>query len=211
VTVYAGVELGAGVMLEQGAIVGRPQQVYERSRAARRPAGERTTLGDGCRIGSNTVIVAGARLGARVYLGDHVLVRELARIDDEVMLGRGSSIGHSTCIGARTRLFNDTLVGPGTVIEQDVLASPRVTFVSDTTMGRGDADAPLVGVTVRRASRIGTAAILMPPAELGPEAVVGAASVVRGDVPARTVVVGAPARVLRAVRDDELLYEWHAA
>ena len=48
----------------------------------------------------------------------------------------------------------------------------------------------------------------MPPVEIGEEAVVGAAALVRADVPARTVVAGVPARVLREVRDDELLEAW---
>ena len=37
---------------------------------------------------------------------------------------------------------------------------------------------------------------------------VGAAAMVRADVPPRTVVAGTPARPLRAVRDDELLESW---
>jgi acetyltransferase-like isoleucine patch superfamily enzyme len=41
--------------------------------------------------------------------------------------------------------------------------------------------------------------------EIGEEAIVGAGSVVTRDVAPRTVVVGSPARVLREVRDDELL------
>jgi UDP-2-acetamido-3-amino-2,3-dideoxy-glucuronate N-acetyltransferase len=207
VTVYAGVRLGAGVTLEQGAIVGRPQRVAAQSRAPRRPAREPTLIGDGCWIGNNAIVVAGARVGARVYVGDQALVRELATVADDVVVGRSVSVGHNAVVGARTRLFNFVLVGPGTVIEEDVLAAPRVTFVSDTTMGRGNGDAPPGGVVVRRASRIGTAAIIMPPTEIGAEAVIGAASLVRGDVAARTVVAGAPARVVRTVREDELL-EW---
>jgi acetyltransferase-like isoleucine patch superfamily enzyme len=76
-------------------------------------------------------------------------------------------------------------------------------------MGRRDAGAESAGIRVRRASRIGTAAIIFPGVEIGAEAVVGAASLVRKDVPARTVVAGSPASVLREVRDDELLERWH--
>ncbi len=60
--------------------------------------------------------------------------------------------------------------------------------------------------STRRSSATG--AIVLPPAEIGEEAVVGAASLVREDVPARTVVAGTPARALRRVRDDELLEAW---
>ena len=205
VTIYAGVELGKGLSLEQGAIVGRPQQIDARSRSPVSRDDQPTVIGDGCRVGSNTVVVAGAKLGARVYLSDLVLVREGTVIADDVMIGRGTSVSHTNLVGARTRIQNNSLVGPWTVIEEDVLVSPRVTFVGDPTMGRRGPTETSPGIVVRRASRIGTGAILFPPLEVGAEAVVGAAAMVRADVPERTVVAGVPARHLRAVRDDELL------
>jgi UDP-2-acetamido-3-amino-2,3-dideoxy-glucuronate N-acetyltransferase len=208
VTIYAGVDLGLGVSLEQGAIIGRPQQIDARSRSPARAGAQVTVIGEGARVGSSTVVVAGARIGARVYLSDHVLVREGATVAEDAMIGRGTSVTHDVVVGARTRIQNNSLVGPSTVIEEDVLVSPRVTFVGDPTMGRRSAEAAPPGILVRRASRIGTGAILFPPCEIGEEAVVGAAAMVRADVPPRTVVAGTPARPLRAVRDDELLESW---
>ena len=55
----------------------------------------------------------------------------------------------------------------------------------------------------RRAS---AAAPCCPGVEIGEEAFVGAGAVVTKDVPPRAVVVGNPARVLRDVPADELLY-----
>jgi UDP-3-O-[3-hydroxymyristoyl] glucosamine N-acyltransferase len=208
VTIHAGVRVGRRVQLEQGAIVGRPQQIDGRSRSPLLPPGAETLIGDGCRIGSGAVLVAGARIGRDTYVGDLVLLRETALIGAEVMIGRGCAVSHDVVVGDRTRIQNDTLVGPWTSIEEDVLVSPRVTFIGDPTMGRRARDAAPAGVVARRASRIGTAAIIFPPVEIGEEAVVGAASLVRSDVPARTVVAGAPARHLRDVRDDELLERW---
>jgi acetyltransferase-like isoleucine patch superfamily enzyme len=210
VTIYGGVELGAGVMLEQGAVVGRPQQVHGRSRSPRRAGTEATIVGDGCRVGSSTVVVAGARIGRGTYLSDHVLVRETAVVGEEAMIGRGAVLTHNTSVGDRTRIQNLTLVGPWTLIEEDVLVAPRVTFIGDPTMGRRSADAVSGGIVVRRASRIGTAAIVFQDVEIGEEAVIGAAALVRSDVPARTVVVGSPARHLRAVEESELLELWRA-
>jgi acetyltransferase-like isoleucine patch superfamily enzyme len=204
VTIYANVEIGRNVSLEQGAILGRPQQIDERSRTPLYPPGTPTTIGDGCRIGSNTVVVAAARIERGAYLGDLVLIREGAVIGEEAMIGRASSVHHGIVVGARTRLQNFTLVGPGTVFEEDVLVSPNVTFIGDATMGRRDLEVPTGGIIVRRASRIGTGAIVFPGVEIGAESVVGAAAMVRDDVPERTVVTGSPARRLRDVRDDEL-------
>ena len=205
VTIYPGVQLGAEVSLEQGAIIGRPQQIDRRSRSPRRPEGDITVIGDGCRIGSYSVIVAGARIGQFTYIGDHVGVRETAIVGDEAMIGRGCSIGHSTIIGDRVRIQNDTLVGAFTVIEQDAFVGGQVVFVGDPTMGRGGIDPERNSTILRRGCRIGSGAIVIPPIEIGQEAVVGAASVVRGDVPLRTVVVGVPARPSRMVPSDELL------
>lgn len=208
VTIYAGVELGSGVVLEQAAVVGRPQQIDARSRAPRRSGAEPTIIGDGCRVGSSTVVVAGARVERGAYLADHVLIRETAVIGEQAMIGRATVVSHNTSVGDRTRIQNLVLVGPWTEIEEDVLVGPRVTFVGDPTMGRRSADAVSGGIVVRRASRIGTSAIVFQDVEIGEEAVIGAAAMVRADVPPRMVVVGAPARPLRAVGEDELLEVW---
>jgi acetyltransferase-like isoleucine patch superfamily enzyme len=58
---------------------------------------------------------------------------------------------------------------------------------------------------LRRACRIGGGAVVLPGVEIGEEAFVGAGAVVTRDVPARTVVLGVPARVVRNVEEAELL------
>jgi UDP-2-acetamido-3-amino-2,3-dideoxy-glucuronate N-acetyltransferase len=210
VTIYAGVELGRSVSIEQGSVLGRPQQIDALSRTPVYPAGERTFIGDGCRIGSNSLIVAGARIETGAYIGDLVSIREGDVVGERAMIGRGVSAGHGIAVGARTRLLNFSVLGPGTVIEEDVVVSPNVTFIGEATMGRQDRDVPTGRIVVRRASRIGTGAIIFPGVEIGTEAVVGAAAIVREDVPERTVVAGSPARRLRDVRNDELLEAWRS-
>lgn len=208
VTVYRGVEIGAGATLGQGAVLGRPQEIDPRSRAERRRSDDPTCIGAGVRIGSNAVVVAGARIGDGAYIGEGVLIREMAVVGTDSVIGTRTIVGVGTTVGARSRLHAMCLVGPGTVIEEDVHVSGHVTFVSDPTMGRRGAASPGPGIEVRRASRIGVGAIVLPPCEIGEEAVVGAAALVRGDVPRRTIVAGQPARALREVRDDELLEQW---
>lgn len=208
VTIHAGVDLCPGVVLGQGAIIGRPQRIDSRSRTPVSPPQQPTVLGEGCIVGSYTVVVAGARMGPGAYVGDHALVREGAWIGEEVVIGQGCAVGHSTRTGARSRLQTRVAVGPWTVIGEDVFISGDVTFVSDATMGRRDAGAEAVRVVVGRGARIGTGAIVLSPAQVGEEAVVGATSLVRHDVPARTVVAGTPARHLRPVREDELVERW---
>jgi acetyltransferase-like isoleucine patch superfamily enzyme len=47
--------------------------------------------------------------------------------------------------------------------------------------------------------------VLVPGVEIGEEAFVAAGAVVTADVPARAVVMGVPARVVRRVPDEDLL------
>jgi acetyltransferase-like isoleucine patch superfamily enzyme len=203
VTIYANVELGPGVSLEQGAIVGRPQQIDERSRSPRRDGGEPTVIGAGCRVGSGSVVVAGARVGTGTYLSDLVLVREAAVVGEEAMIGRGCSVSRDSVVGDRTRVQNYTVIAPWTRVGEDVLISPRVIFISDPTMGRRALDAEAGEVVVERAARIGTGAIIFPGTTIGADSVVGAGAVVREDVAPRTVVAGVPARHIRDVDGAE--------
>jgi acetyltransferase-like isoleucine patch superfamily enzyme len=64
------------------------------------------------------------------------------------------------------------------------------------------------GAVLRRACRIGGAAVLVPGVEVGEEAFVAAGAVVTRDVPPRGVVMGVPARVVREVPDADLLERW---
>jgi acetyltransferase-like isoleucine patch superfamily enzyme len=77
---------------------------------------------------------------------------------------------------------------------------------NDNFMGRTEKRHALMkGPTIRRGARVGGGAVLCPGVEIGEEAFVGAGAVVTKDVPTRVVVVGNPARVLRAVAAEELL------
>lgn len=208
VTIYAGVQIGDGVSLGQGAILGRLQQIDPRSRSTRVGHGLTTQVGSGCHVGSGAVIDAGATLLTGARVGDAAVVRAAAVLEEECVLGWRSGVAYSGRVGRRTRIQNGVSIGPWTTIGADVLISPGVTMVGDPTMGRRERSECSPGAVLGRACRIGTSAILIPPVQIGEEAIVCAASLVRRDVAARTVVAGIPARFVREVRDEELLEAW---
>jgi acetyltransferase-like isoleucine patch superfamily enzyme len=204
-TVYPGTVLGEGVKVLEGAVVGKRPTLSPRSTAKREPLPP-AELGDGTIVSTGAIVFAGSQIGARVILGDQSCVRERVRVDDDVVLGRGSLIENDTTIGARTKIQAGAYITAYSTLEDDVFIAPCVVTTNDNFMGRTERRHDLIaGPTIRRGARIGGGAILCPAVEIGEEAFVGAGAVVTKDVPPRMLVVGNPARVLRAVDDDQLL------
>jgi acetyltransferase-like isoleucine patch superfamily enzyme len=204
-TVYPGTVLGEGVKVLEGAVVGKQPTLSPRS-TTKREALPPTELGDGTIVSTGAIVFAGARVGARVILGDQSCVRERVQVGDDVVLGRGSLIENDTSVGARTKIQAGAYITAYSTLEDDVFIAPCVVTTNDNFMGRTERRHDLIeGPTIRRGARIGGGAILCPAVEIGEEAFVGAGAVVTKDVPPRMLVVGNPARVLRAVNEDELL------
>ena len=115
----------------------------------------------------------------------------------------------TTCrVGARVRMQTSVYLTAFTVVEDDVFVGPGAITTNDDTMARHEPDYALRGATLRRACRVGGGAVLTPGVEVGEEAFVAAGAVVTRDVPARAVVMGVPARVVREVPDEDLLERW---
>lgn len=115
-------------------------------------------------------------------------------------------------IGANCHINHDVfLLGrTGITIGNDVVLSARCMLLDaglDTHSLAGfderrHIDGPIV---VGDGAWVGAGAIILPGVNIGERSIVGAGSVVTKDVPARTVVAGNPARVIRSVdRQDGL-------
>jgi acetyltransferase-like isoleucine patch superfamily enzyme len=203
--VAPGTVLGEGVVLYDGAIVGKQPVLSPRSSASHEPQPP-AELGDGTVIAQGATVFAGTKLGRRVLVGDGACVREHCVIGDDVVIGHGSLVENGTVIGARTKIQALAYVTAYSTVEEDVFIAPCVVTTNDNYMGRTEKrHAERRGPTIRRGARIGGGAVLCPGIEIGEEAFVGAGAVVVNDVPPRKVVVGNPARVLRDVAEAELL------
>ncbi len=188
-----------------GAVVGKQPTLSARSTAVARELAP-AELGPGTIVSTGAVVFAGTRIGARVIVGDQACVRERVVLGDDVVVGRGALVENDTTVGALTKIQADAYVTAYSTVEEQVFIAPCVVTTNDNYMGRTERRHALrKGPTIRRGARIGGGAILCPGVEIGEEAFVGAGAVVVKDVPARVVVVGNPARVLRDVPEDELL------
>jgi acetyltransferase-like isoleucine patch superfamily enzyme len=203
--VHPGTVLGEGVKVLEYAVVGKQPSLSPRS-TARREELPPAEIGGGTIVSSGAVVFAGTKIGERVILGDQSCVRERVVVGDDVVIGRGVLVENDTTIGPMTKIQAEAYITAYSTLEEHVFVAPCVVTTNDNFMGRTERRHELVkGPTIRRGARIGGGAILLPGVEIGEEAFVGAGAVVTRDVEPRMLVVGSPARVMRAVPEDELL------
>lgn len=154
----------------RGGVVGRNLQVDKRVHLRRPPhAGWR--LGDDVYIGVGTVL--DIQRAARLDLGDSVKIMHYCVVaaSDSVVIGAESQVAEHCSIRD-----SDHGMALGRPMREQSVSTPTV-IGRDVWVGRG--------CIVTRGSR------------LGDGAVVGANSVVRGEVPSLALVAGAPAKIIR--------------
>ena len=205
VTICEGAELMDGAVVSDFAVIGKRPKLGARSTAK---GGELpgVVIGAGTSIGSHTVIMAGTTLGENCIVGDNAGIRERCVIGDNVVVGRSVTVENDTSIGSRTKIQSGAYITAYVTLEEDVFIAPMVVTTNDNYMGRTEKRfAEMKGCTVRRGARVGGGSHILPGIEIGAEAFVATGSVVTRDVPAKALVLGVPAKIVRDVATDELL------
>src|SRR4051794_33998298 len=208
VVVHDDVVIGDGVVVQDGAILGKAPTLSPRSSMAGAATPAPLVIEEGAAICAQAIVFAGARIGAGSIIGDQSFVRERVVIGSGTVVGRGSAVDCDVRVGDRVRIQTQVYITAFSLIEDDVFVGPCAMTTNDDTMARRAPEDPMRGATLRRACRIGGGAVLVPGVEVGEEAFVAAGAVVTNDVPARGMVMGVPARVVRQVPDEQLLERW---
>ncbi len=206
VVVHAGTVIGDGCVIEDHAVLGKRPRLA-RGSSAQGEVGE-LEIGARVTICVGAVVFAGASIAAEAILGDQSYVRERSSVGAGSVIGRGSVVDNDVIVGSRVKIQTSVYLTAFTVIEDDVFVGPGATTTNDNTMARHGDETPMRGATLRRACRVGGGTVLTPGVEIGEEAFVAAGAVVTRDVPARAVVIGVPARIVREVGEQDLLERW---
>lgn len=189
--VHASVRVGRdtvlhpGTSLEGRTAVGTDCLIGPQARLVDAEVGDRVTIiastvtasrvGDGSRIGPYSHLRPGVRLGKAVEVGNFAEMKNCT-------VGDGTKVHHMSYLGDAT-VGVRVNIGAGTITCNYDGRAKHHTVIEDGAF-------------------IGSDTMLIAPVRVGEGAMTGAGAVVKGDVPARGVVVGMPARVIRRLPSD---------
>jgi acetyltransferase-like isoleucine patch superfamily enzyme len=124
------------------------------------------------------------KIGKRTFMNGTIIAAQEVNIGDDVLISWGVTIvDHNS---------------------HSVAFSERARDVQDWRLGKKDwSNVKIAPVNISDKTWIGFNAIILKGVSIGEGAIIGAGSVVTKDVPAWTIAAGNPARIIRAIPEDE--------
>lgn len=175
------------VAIEGGTVIGDGCTVRAGTRITNSRIGRNVEILDNCVI-TDSEISDNCTVGPFAHLRGHAKMEESAKVGNFVelkktILGRASKASHLTYLGDAT-IGEKTNIGAGTITCNYDGVNKHATIIENDV-------------------RIGSDTMLIAPVRVGSGAVTGAGSVVTKDVEADTLVVGAPARMIKNLSEDK--------
>jgi len=206
VIIHPDTVIGKNVRIDDHAVVGKLPMKAALSAITQEQQLSPCVIEDGVILGTSVVIYRGCQLNKSVMVADLASVRENAEIGELTIVGRGVTVENKVKIGRKCKLETEAYITALSEIGDGCFIAPEVTFTNDNFLGRTkDRFKYHKGVTMKRGARIGANVTVLPGITIHEDALVAAGSVVTKDVPAKKIVMGAPARVIRDVPADQLL------
>ena len=141
-------------------------------------------IGKDTQVWQYSIILKGARIGCSCNINCHTFIE------------RDVQIGNSVTVKSGVYLWD------GIVIEDYVFIGPNVTFTNDKWPRSKNYPIAFQKTLIKHHASIGAAATILGGVTVGEFAMIGANSLITRDVPARSLVVGCPGKVVSWVNED---------
>lgn len=139
---------------------------------------ESDQIGDGTKVWAFAHVMPGAQIGRDCHICDHVY------IEGQVVLGDRVTVKNNCLLWDGVRVGDDVFIGPNVVFTNDLLPRPL----------NKTAPEDFLDTVVESGASIGANTTIVCGVTIGEHALVGAGSVVTGDVRPHELVAGNPAR-----------------
>lgn len=192
--IYAGVEIGDDSIICNDVVLGEPLNAYYHDESYQNP---RTVIGPRALIRSRAILYAGSTFGSDFAVGHQSVIRENTTVGDHCSVGTMTDIEGDVRIGNYSRLHSNVHIAQTSTIGNFVWIYPFTVMTND----------PYPPSTDIRGGRIGDYTLvavhstILPGVEVGENCLIGAGSVVSKSVPAHSLAMGDPARVMMDLRD----------
>lgn len=205
--IRAGTHIGRDSFIQSNCIIGEYQMDYcQDCKYHDHPL----HIGPKALIRSGSIIYSGSDIGSNLNTGHQVTIREKSKIGNNVSIGTLSDIQGNCEIGNYVRMHSNVHIGQLSKIDDYVWIFPYVVLTNDPTPPSEE----FVGVHIKSFAIVSTGSLVMPGKTIESDSLVGAGAIVTKDVPAYSVVVGNPAKVIGDVRNitnkitGEKVYPW---
>lgn len=124
-----------------------------------------------------------------------------------ILIHPSASVWPSASLEEGSVVLAQANIGPGAQVEVGTLLNSGASLDHQSKMGKFSSLGPRAvtggGVEVGDRSMVGMGAVILQSVSVGSDCVIGASSLVRDDVPANSVAIGTPAKVIRARGNDD--------
>nr|MDK2850859.1 hypothetical protein [Candidatus Cloacimonadota bacterium] len=206
VVIHEDTIIGDNVRIDDNTVIGKkplssPRSIFKVAKNLK-PA----RIGSFCQIGAHVTIYAQAEIGERNLIADLATIRENVSIGRLNIIGRNCCIENYVKIGDRNKFETNSYITAYSTVEDYCFVAPCVATSNDNFMARDPKRFEhFKGVTMKRGSRIGVNATILPGKTIAEDGMVAAGAVVSRDVDSARIVLGNPARDVREVPEEQLL------
>lgn len=148
--------------------------------------------------------VADCQIGVGTRIWQFVVVLEGAKIGQDCNICAQTLIEGNVVIGDRSTIKSGVQIWDGSIIGSDVFIGPNATFTNDPFPRSKQYPGQFNCVTIHNGATVGANVTVLPGITIGEKAMIGAGAVVTKNVPARAVVLGNPAKIVRYLEDDSV-------
>jgi hypothetical protein len=218
VEIGVGCLIGHNVVIHENSVIGDNVRIDDNTVIGKKPLSSPRSIfkvpenlkpariGSFCQIGAHVTIYAQAEIGERNLIADLATVRENVEIGSLNIIGRNCCIENYVKIGDRNKFETNSYITAYSSVEDYCFVAPCVATSNDNYMARDPKRYDYFkGITMKRGSRIGVNATILPGKIIGEDGTVAAGAVVSRDVEPARIVLGNPARDFREVPKQQLL------